>query len=462
MARNNMLVDAFVQLAREKNIDKNDLNIIVEDVFKMILRKKYEEIDNFDVIVNLNIGTIEIFIEKEIVEEVEDPTTQIDLKTAKKSEPDLEVGDEFIELLDIEKTFGRRLIINARQALNQKIREIERQQLLDEFSHKVGEIVIGEIRQIYRQEIYVTFENTELILPKAEQIPSERYKRGQSLRVIIREVVDDPKGPRVIVSRSTPEFLRRLFELEVPEIYDGIIEIKAIARAPGERSKIAVVSNDKRIDAVGACVGMKGVRIQAIVKELNNEKIDIVNWDSDPETFIIRALSPATPLSLEIDEEDKYVTAVFTDDEIAIAVGRHGSNINLASEITGYDIDPLKQSDLEEYGEEEAESASVVSSDDAGEDEEEDSAQESIEAEDPVNEVETNKESDVQHTDSEQIEKMLQADGEKASQEGEPISNSTESDQVGEENGEATANLTPEVQEVEDGAESGEDEGTKK
>ncbi|MBL7958623.1 transcription termination factor NusA [bacterium] len=360
------MVEAFTQIAKEKNIEKDELNLIIEEIFKMMIKKKYGEKENFDVIVNLDKAAIEIYQTKTVVEEVEDPITQISVDSAKKVEPDMEIGDDFIEVID-PATFGRRLIISARQTLNQRIRDIERKLLFDEFSNRVGEIIVGEIRQINRNEIFVSFERAELIMPKAQQIANERYKRGETVRALIKEVVDDPRGPRIVVSRSEPMFLMRLFENEVPEIYDGIIEIKAIARDPGERTKIAVYSNDKRIDAVGACVGMKGVRIQAIVKELNNEKIDIISWSSDPEILISRALSPAKPLRIEVDQTEKKALAVINDDEMSIAVGRFGQNINLASRLTGYQIETIKYSELsgtpesEEEKDDEQEATEAVS-----------------------------------------------------------------------------------------------------
>jgi N utilization substance protein A len=339
------IVEAFTQIAKEKNIEKDELNLIIEEIFKMMIRKKFGEKENFDVIVNLDKAAIEIYQTKKVVKEVEDPITQISIESAKKVEPDLEIGDDFVDIVD-PASFGRRLIISARQTLNQKIRDIERKLLFDEFSGRVGEIIVGEIRQINRNEIFISFERAELVMPKVQQIANERYKRGETIRALIKEVIDDPRGPRIVVSRAEPLFLMRLFENEVPEIYDGIIEIKAIARDPGERTKIAVYSNDKRIDAVGACVGMKGVRIQAIVKELNNEKIDIISWSSDPEILISRALSPAKPLRIEVDQNEKKALAVINDDEMSIAVGRFGQNINLASRLTGYQIETIKYSEL--------------------------------------------------------------------------------------------------------------------
>lgn len=353
------IVEAFTQIAKEKNIEKDELNLIIEEIFKMMIRKKYPEKENFDVIVNLDKAAIEIYQTKKVVEEVDDPVTQISVESAKKVEPDMEIGDDFIDVID-PASFGRRLIISARQTLNQRIRDIERKLLFDEFSNRVGEIIVGEIRQINRNEIFVSFERAELVMPKSQQIANERYKRGETVRALIKEVVDDPRGPRIVVSRAEPMFLMRLFENEVPEIYDGIIEIKAIARDPGERTKIAVYSNDKRIDAVGACVGMKGVRIQAIVKELNNEKIDIISWSSDPEILISRALSPAKPLRIEVDQNEKKALAVINDDEMSIAVGRFGQNINLASRLTGYQIETIKYSELSGTDEKEEETEEEI------------------------------------------------------------------------------------------------------
>lgn len=345
MEHGGMIVDAFTQIAREKNIEKDELNLVIEEIFKMMIKKKYGSTDNFDVIVNLDKPAIEIYQNVVVADPVTNPVAEISIEDAQKMDPDMKVGDDYVHIID-PASFGRRLIISARQTLNQKIRDIERKLIMDEFKNRIGEIVVGEIRQINKNEIYISFERTELIMPKMEQISNERYKRGDTVRAVIKDVVDDPRGPRIVVSRAQPEFLQRLFENEVPEIYDGIIEIKAIARDPGERTKIAVFSNDKRIDAVGACVGMKGVRIQAIVKELNNEKIDIVSWSPDAEIFISRALSPAKPLRVEVDTTDKKALAVINDDEMSIAVGRFGQNINLAARLTGFQIETIKYSEL--------------------------------------------------------------------------------------------------------------------
>lgn len=336
------IVAAFAALVKEKNIEKDVLTKIIEDIFLSMLKKKYGSTDNFDAFVNMDKGEIEIYQYKTIVEEVEDKVTQIDIETATKIEPDLELGDEFMEIID-PATFGRRLIISAKQNLNQRIKEVEKELVFEEFKNRIGEIISGDLRQINRDEIFINAEKTEVVLPKSEQIPSEKYRRGENMRAVIKDVRWASRGPEIVVSRADPLFLTRLFELEVPEIYDGIIEIKAIAREAGERTKIAVYSNDTRIDAVGACVGMKGMRIQAIVKELNNEKIDIINWSSEPEIFLTRALSPAKPKRIVIDEEDRRVIAVLDDDQISLAIGKGGQNRRLASRLTNYDVQTVRE-----------------------------------------------------------------------------------------------------------------------
>ncbi|HHM23864.1 MAG TPA: transcription termination factor NusA [Bacteroidetes bacterium] len=338
------IAEAISQLTKEKNIDREMMAKILEDVLIMMIKKKYGSADNFDIFVNLDKGEIEIYQNKVIVEHVEDETREIDLETARKVEPDLEVGDEFVEIVD-PQSFGRRLVIAAKQNLNQKLRELEREHIYEEFKNRVGEIIIGDVRQRSRDGVYINIDKTEVVMPKEEQVPTERYMRGETVRAIIKEVKVTPKGPQIIVSRRDPQFLIRLLELEVPEIYDGVIEIKAVAREAGERSKIAVYSNDKRIDPVGACVGMKGVRIQAIVRELKNEKIDVINWSSDPELFISRALSPAKPLFVTVDKQNKTATAIIPDEQVSIAIGRGGVNRKLASQLTGYEIEIMKESE---------------------------------------------------------------------------------------------------------------------
>ncbi len=347
------IVQAFAALIKEKNVEKEVLTKIMEEIFLSMIKKKYGTSDNFDVFVNMEKGEIEIYQSKTIVENVEDEVTEINIQKAQESEPDLELGDEYLEIIN-PAAFGRRLIISAKQNLNQRIKEFEKEQIYDEFKNRSGEIVSGEIRQINRDEIFINAENTEMVLPKYEQIPNEKYRRGESIRAVIKEVKKTARGPEIIISRSDPMFLSRLFELEVPEIYEGIIEIRAITREAGERTKIAVYSNDKRIDAVGACVGMKGMRIQAIVKELNNEKIDIINWSSEPEIFITRALSPAKPKRIVIDEEARKVIAVLDDEQISLAIGKGGQNRRLASRLTNFDIQTVRDDEYKEIIESES------------------------------------------------------------------------------------------------------------
>ncbi|MBN1352187.1 transcription termination factor NusA [candidate division KSB1 bacterium] len=338
------IAEAFSQIVKEKNIDKDELTMMVENIILLMIKKKYGTTDNFDIFVHLDKGEIEIYQNKTIVEHVQDENLEINLEAAQAFEPDLEIGDEFVEIVD-PASFGRRLIISAKQNLNQKLRDLEKESIFEEYKNRIGEIIMGDIRQINRDEIYVNVDRAEMVLPKEEQIHNERYHRGEHIRAVIKEVIRTNRGPEIVISRANPMFLLRLFELEVPEIYDGIIEVKAIAREPGERTKIAVYSNDARIDAVGACVGMKGIRIQSIVKELNNEKIDIINWNAEPEIFIARALSPAKSSRVIINEENKTATVVLPNDQISLAIGRGGQNRRLASRLTTYEIETVKESD---------------------------------------------------------------------------------------------------------------------
>lgn len=345
---NTEIMEAITQIAKDKRIDKDNLRDILEGIFLNMIQKKFGTTENFDVIVNIDKGDIEIYQEKNVVENVEDPVTQIDLESARKIDPDVELGEEIVEIID-PKLFGRRLIASAKQNLAQKIRDFEREHVIEEYKNRIGEIIIGDIHQINSRGIYINQDKTEVFLPRSEKIPSEILRRGQTVRCLIKEVREDKKGrgPEIIVSRADKQFLMRLFELEVPEIYDGIVEIKSVARDPGERAKIAVESIDRRIDAVGACVGMKGVRIQAIVRELNNEKIDIINYSSEPEIFISRALTPAKPIKIIVNEDEKMAVAIIRDDEISLAIGKGGQNLRLASELTGYQIEPLRESEYE-------------------------------------------------------------------------------------------------------------------
>ena len=343
------IVESFSHMAREKRIDKDILLGIVEEVFSLMMRKKYGPDARFEVVVNMDKGDIEIYLEKQVVETVTDPNTQIDVETVrKKTDEPLEIGDDFVEVVDL-KDFGRRLIVSAKQNLNQRIKEIEKEVLYNEYSNTVGEIIIGEIYQVRKGEILVNHNRNELVLPKSEQIFKERYRKGETIRAIVKEVRKNAGNPIVIISRSDAKFLAKLFELEIPEMYDGIIEIKGIAREGGERAKVAVESPDDRIDAVGACVGMKGVRIHSIVRELSNENIDVINYSAEPEVYIQRAMAPAKLKSVTLDKEAKTASVVVDKDQASLAIGRNGQNVRLASKLTGYEINLIKEGVEEEY-----------------------------------------------------------------------------------------------------------------
>ncbi len=347
------IVESFAQMVREKGIDKDVLGGIIEEIFGLLVRKKYGEEAKYDVVVNMDKGDIEIFLEREIVDTVEDPNLQVSLEEVNKkgNDEELDVGDDFVEKLPL-VSFGRRLITLAKQSLNQKIREIEKDIVYNEYKELLGEIVVGDIYQIRKSDILVNHNKNELLLPRNEQIPYERYKKGETIRAIVKEVKKGNTGPLIIISRADNTFLRRLFEIEIPEIYDGIIEIKAIAREPGERAKVAVESQDKRIDAVGACVGMKGVRIHAIVRELNNENIDVINYSEEPNVFIQKALAPAKLKRIELDEVNRKAVVTADSDQVSLIVGRNGVNIRLAMKLTGYEIEILREEKpFEEYEE---------------------------------------------------------------------------------------------------------------
>ena len=350
---NREIVESFADMVKMKGIDKDVLAGILEEVFTLLVRKKYGEEARCDVVVNMDRGDIEIYLERQIVDEVVDPGTQISIEEVnrKGNEDNLEVGEDFVEKIQL-ASLGRRLITLAKQSLNQKIREIEKDIIYNEYNELVGEIVVGDIYQIRKNDILINHNKNELILPRDEQIPYEKYKKGETIRAIVKEVRKTGSSPQIIVSRADNMFLRRLFEIEIPEIYDGIIEIKGIAREPGERAKVAVESQDARIDAVGACVGMKGVRIHAIVRELNNENIDVVNYTDDPTLYIQRSLAPAKIKQVEADEEAKKATVSADSDQVSLIVGRNGVNIRLAMKLTGYEIDVLRESKgFEEYEE---------------------------------------------------------------------------------------------------------------
>lgn len=340
------IVDSFSQMVKDKKIDRDLLESIIKEVFGMMIKKKYGQNANYDVIVNMDKGDIEMYVSKAVVEEVTDPETEITLAEAnERSGEELEIGDDYVEVLDY-VTFGRRHIVNLKQNLNQKIREVEKEIIYNDYKDLVGEIIVGEIYQIKPHSILLIHNSHEINFPKGEQIPKERYKKGESIRVYVKEVSKKTSGPpSIIVSRAADDFLKKLFELEIPEIYDGVIEIKGIAREPGERAKVAVYSYDDRIDAVGACVGMKGIRIHSIVRELANENIDVINYSDDIGLYIARALAPAKLKDIYLDKANKVARIVADEDQISLVIGKNGQNIKLASRLTEYEIDVERKSD---------------------------------------------------------------------------------------------------------------------
>ena len=341
------LIQSFSDIAKDKNVDRTEIGTIIENLFKTLIEKKFGTSENCDVIVNIERGELEIYQNKTVVDFVEVEGSEISLHEAKQIEPSMEIGDPYIDVID-PASFGRRLIITAKQFLNNQIKDIEKKHTFENYFNRVGEIIIGDIRQINKDNINVHIEQSELRLPRSECIPNERYRRGDTIRAIVKSVEMKSNGPDIVISRADNKFLAKLFEMEVPEIEDGIIEIQKITRAPGIRAKIIVISHDRRIDAVGACVGMRGSRIQSVVRELNGEKIDVINKSDQPEILISRALSPAKPLNLYIDDSSKHCLAVFDDEEIDSGVGRNYNNLNLASDLTGYKIEAVKKSDYEE------------------------------------------------------------------------------------------------------------------
>lgn len=348
-----VIIEAFAEMAKNKNIDKDLLQGVLEETLSMIIRKKFGLDASFEIIVNMDKGDIEIYLMREIVEEVFDPNTEISLEEANQhaeEDEEFEMGDEFIEeitLDNIADNFGRRLVSLASQNLNQRIKEIEKDQIFNEYNAKVGEIIVGEIYQIRRHDILVMHDKTELRLPRDQQIPNEqyKYKKAQSIKAIVNEVKRSGTSgqPDIIISRTSEKFLERLFEIEIPEIYDGIIQIKGIARDPGERSKVAVLSFDERVDPVGACVGMKGIRIHSIVRELNNENIDLVEYTDQAAVFIMRAIAPAKIKDIQVNEELKTAVVTLPEDQVSLAIGRNGQNVRLASRLTGYNISLIKE-----------------------------------------------------------------------------------------------------------------------
>jgi N utilization substance protein A len=355
------LVESFSEFKDLKNIDRTTMQHVLEDVFRAMLKKKFNTDEHIDVIVNIDKGDVQIFVNKEIVAdgEVEDQNTEIALSDAAKIEPDFEIGEEVTEEFTF-GDFGRRNILSLRQNLISRIMELEKDNLYKVYKEKIGEIVTGEVYQVWKKEIMVIDdEGNELLLPKSEQIPSDYFKKGEAVRAVVAKVDMRNSNPVIILSRTAPEFLERLFELEVPEVFDGLITIKRIVREPGERAKVAVESYDDRVDPVGACVGMKGSRIHGIVRELKNENIDVINYTNNPQLFITRALSPAKITSVDINEEEKRARVYLKPDQVSLAIGRGGHNIKLAGKLTGYELDVYRDGevdvedvDLEEFADE--------------------------------------------------------------------------------------------------------------
>lgn len=357
------LIEAFQDFKEAENIDRPTMMKVVEDVFKTLLRKKYGSDENFDVIVNAEKGDLEIIRRRTIVEDgaVADPLAEIAYSDAVKIEPDFEIGEELYEEIDI-MDFGRRAILAAKQTLASRISDLKKNVLVKKYGERVGEIISAEVYQVWKKEILLLDEEgSELILPKSEQIPQDYFKKGESIRAVVKKVELKNNSPVIILSRTSPSFLAKLLEIEVPEIFDGLIVIKKIVREPGERAKVAVESYDDRIDPVGACVGMKGSRIHGIVRELKNENIDVINWTNNIQLLIQRSLTPSKITTMDIDSEKKHANVYLKPDQVSLAIGKKGVNIKLAQELTGFSIDVFRDTegevdefdiDLEEFSDE--------------------------------------------------------------------------------------------------------------
>ncbi|MCF8335098.1 MAG: transcription termination factor NusA [Bacteroidales bacterium] len=344
------LFETFSEFKDLKNIDRETMMNVLEEVFRKSLIKHFGTDENFDIIINIDKGDFEIWRNREVVNdgEVEDENLQIPLSEAKKIDDDYEVGEEVTDEVKLED-FGRRAILSLRQHLTSKILEIERNNVFAKYKQKIGQIVSGEVYQVWKKEILILDdEGNELILPREEQIPSDHFRKGDLLRAVVIKAEMKNNTPLIIISRTSPIFLERLFEFEVPEIYDGLIIIKKIVRAPGEKAKVAVESYDDRIDPVGSCVGMKGSRIHGIVRELRNENIDVINYTTNTQLFIQRSLSPAKINSIKINEEEKSAEVYLDPDEVSLAIGKGGLNIKLASQLTGYDLDVYRETEEDE------------------------------------------------------------------------------------------------------------------
>jgi N utilization substance protein A len=357
------LMEAFQEFKDAENIDRPTLMRVVEDVFKTLLRKKYGGDENFDVIVNAEKGDLEIFRRRTIVEDgdIYNTLEEIEYSNAVKISPDYEVGEELYEEVNL-VDFGRRAILAAKQTLASRISDLKKNVLAKKYQDRIGEITSAEVYQVWKKEILLLDEEgNELILPKSEQIPQDYFKKGESIRAVVKKVDMKNTTPVIILSRTSPDFLAKLLEIEVPEIFDGLIVIKRIVREPGERAKVAVESYDDRIDPVGACVGMKGSRIHGIVRELKNENIDVINWTNNIQLLIQRSLTPAKITSMELDQEAKHADVYLRPDQVSLAIGRRGVNIKLACELTGYELDVYRDNegeteefdiDLEEFSDE--------------------------------------------------------------------------------------------------------------
>ena len=358
------LIESFAEFARGKNIDRPTMIRILEDVFRTMIRKKYNVDDNFDVIINADKGDLEIWRFREIVDDNSEDIwdhDKISLSEAQKIEPDFEIGEEVAEEIKLED-FGRRAVMTARQTLIQKVKDLEKDALFEKYKDLVGEIIVGEVYQVLGREVLlIDAEGNELVLPKSEQISKDRFRKGESVRTIVHRAEMVNGNPRIILSRTSPKFLERLFEMEVPEVYDGVISIRKTVREAGERAKVAVESYDDRIDPVGACVGMKGSRIHSIVRELQNENIDVINYTDNLELYIARALSPAKITSIKVDPDADRVSVFLKPDQVSLAIGRGGQNIKLASRLVGYEIDVFRDNigqeddedvDLDEFSDE--------------------------------------------------------------------------------------------------------------
>jgi len=345
------LIESFADFAKQKNIDRPTMIRILEDVFRNMIRKKYVEDDNFDIIVNADKGDLEIWRFREIVDDDSEDIwdhDKISLTEARKIEEDFEVGEEVAEQIYLED-FGRRAVTTARQTLMQKVKDLEKDILYQKYKDLVGEIITGEVYQVLSREVLlIDAEGNEISIPRSEQIQKDRYRKGENVRAVVHKVDMINGSPKIILSRTSPVFVERLFEQEVPEVYDGLITIKKVVREPGERAKVAVESYDDRIDPVGACVGMKGSRIHSIVRELQNENIDVINFTENLELYIQRALSPAKIVSIKVDKENNRVSVFLKPDQVSLAIGKGGLNIKLASRLVGMEIDVFRETDGEQ------------------------------------------------------------------------------------------------------------------